>query len=92
MVTLKNPQANIDKDGRILPVMPVHRITAKRNTKTFSAGQTSDVFITRMTDGRLSVFDASFKNTQKHYEVFTEEDLHDSFDEQKAELAPVVCE
>jgi hypothetical protein len=89
MVTLHNPQATVGKNGEILPVMPVHILTVKRDTRSFQTGQSARCYITIMSDGRYAVFDASFTFPQKWYEVFTEDELHITFDEQQSERIPV---
>jgi hypothetical protein len=77
MVTINAPQMNADKQ----PVMYTHSLTATRKTKTFKVGESAVCFITRMSDGRFAVMDASFAQVTKHYEVFTESELHESFTE-----------
>lgn len=64
------------------PVMPVHPLTAKKDTRAFKEGESVACYIFKMQDGRYGVSNATFKNIT-HYEVFTEAELHDSFDESK---------
>lgn len=81
MVTLHRPTATIGNNGEIAPVMPIHKLTAKKDTRTFTAGEQQDCYIAKMSDGRYQVFDATFINVTNHHECFTEQELHDSFDE-----------
>lgn len=64
-----------------MPIMPKHTLTALVNTKTFVKGETAECFIAKMQDGRYEVFDANFGRITAHMEVFTEEELHNSFEE-----------
>lgn len=80
MVRLYNPKMNgLGPDA--LPIMPVHRLKAVKKTKTFEVDEIGECFITIMSDGRYSIMDADFLNYQKHYQVFTEKELHDSFED-----------
>lgn len=81
MVILHAPQVNDDGKGNKFPVMPRHMLTAKVKTKTFVKGETAECFIAKMQDGRYEVFDANFGRNTAHMEVFTEQELHDCFDE-----------
>ena len=89
MVILHTPQATIGKNGEIAPVMPRHRLTAKKKTRTFEEGEVENCFIAKMSDGRYQVFDAVFAGPTKHHEVFTEQDLHDSFEEEPVKKVTV---
>jgi hypothetical protein len=80
MVNLRNPEVVI-QNGQIQPIMFKHALTAKKDTRSFKLGDTALCFITTMSDGRFAVMDASFKHPTIHYEVFTKEELHASFDE-----------
>lgn len=71
------------KDAK--PVMPRHRLTATKDTRTFKKDESDECFITRMSDGRFAVFTATFAEQTKHMEVFTETDLHESFIETNPE-------
>jgi hypothetical protein len=81
MVTIHTPQTTDDGMGNKMPVMPRHKLMAKTKTKTFEIGEIVECFIARMTCGRYEVMDANFYNTTEHFEVFTYEDLHNSFEE-----------
>lgn len=63
------------------PIMPVHQLKAKADTRQFKKDDEAKCFISKMSDGRFAVTDANFKNFTKYYEVFTEKELHESFDE-----------
>lgn len=78
MVTIHTPQMQANGDT---PIMPVHTLQATTDTKTFKKGETAKCFITKMSDGRFSLMDANFLNTTVHYEVHSEESLHESFTE-----------
>jgi len=67
------------KQGEV-PYMPVHPLTATKQTRAFKDGEKQRCFIFKMTDGRFAVSNATFKNVT-HYEVFTEKELHESFTE-----------
>lgn len=80
MVKLHAPTMNYNgKDAA--PVMPRHRLTATKDTRRFKKGESDECFITKMSDGRYSVMTAIFAGPTKHYEVFTEDELHESFTE-----------
>lgn len=61
--------------------MPVHLLKAKIDTQSFKKDEEAKCFISTMSDGRFAVTDANFSNFTKHYEVFTEKELHEFFDE-----------
>lgn len=61
--------------------MPVHTLTANTPTKCFRLGERADCFIVKMDNNRFAVTDADFKGVTPHYEVFTENELHDTFNE-----------
>jgi hypothetical protein len=63
-----------------VPIMPVHQLTAKKDSRHFKDGEHVACYLFKMTDGRFAVSNASFR-TITHYEVFTEKELHDTFDE-----------
>lgn len=80
MVTLHKPTSTKDTNGALVPTMVVHKLQATKDTRSFKSGETDDCYIAKMTDGRFQVFTASFMET-KHHEVFSEKDLHESFNE-----------
>lgn len=80
MVTIHKSESTKDTNGNLVPYMRVHKLQATKKTRTFSEDEIDDCYIAKMTDGRFQVFTASFMET-KHHEVFTEKDLHESFNE-----------
>lgn len=84
MVKLHTPQMmGYGQDAK--PVMPRHRLTATKDTRTFKKDESDECFITHMSDGRYAVFSAIFAGPTKHMEVFTESELHESFIETNLE-------
>jgi hypothetical protein len=83
MVKLHNPEMQSNGSA---PVMPRHFLEATKDTRSFKKGETDTCFITLMSCGRYSVMTAIFAGHTKHYEVFTEKELHESFNESNPEL------
>lgn len=80
MVKLHKPEM-ITNGKDAAPVMYKHQLQATKKTKTFEKDEIASCYIARMSDGRYAVMDANFLNYTKHYEVFTETDLDESFNE-----------
>lgn len=81
MITIHIPTAIPDGSGGKNPVMPKHRLKALKDTKTFKTGDVADCFIQKNSTGTLSIFDANFLNHTDHYENFTLNEAHNSFEE-----------
>lgn len=84
MVTIHVPEMTITNGKSAAPVMYRHLLTAIKETRSFKEGETAECFITKMSDGRFAVTDANFGKFTPHYEVFTEDELHNSFTENAA--------
>lgn len=69
----------IGKDG-ITPVMHQHTLTCLKSSKQFKADETLKCFVAEMDGKRFAVWDAHWSHHNK-YEVFTEQELHENFNE-----------
>lgn len=70
-----------------IPVMPVHTLVVKAKSKVFKTGETVSCYIQKFKNSwdlgekKFGVFPTKWSDVR--YEVFTEEQLHATFDEPK---------
>lgn len=76
-----NISSNAWDFGNNRPIMPIHKLEALVDTKTMNKGDIFSMFIAKMSDGRFAIMDANMSYQTVHYEVHTEESLHQSFQE-----------
>lgn len=79
MVKINQKEVIITKDG-ITPVMRVHTLTCQKETKVFSEGSVNKVYVAEMDNNRFAVWDSHWGHHNK-YEVFSENELHSTFNE-----------
>ncbi len=80
MVKINATEVIVGKDG-ITPIMHQHNLTVQKSTKQFTEGETVKCYVGKYDGNRFAVWDCSWLHHNK-YEVFTGEELHESFEEQ----------
>ena len=79
MVTINSTQVIVGKDG-FTPVMHQHNLKCLQSTRKFTEGENLKCYVAKYADSRFAVWDASWLHHNK-YEVFTERELHEVFEE-----------
>lgn len=79
MVKINQKEVIVTKDG-ITPVMRVHTLICTRDTKQFKKDETVKTYVAEMDNNRFAVWDSHWTHHNK-YEVFSQEELHKTFNE-----------
>jgi hypothetical protein len=68
-----------------IPVMPMHQLTVKAKSKVFNIGESVSCYVQKLKnawdpeENKFGVFPTRWSDYR--YEVFTEQELHETFDE-----------